>query len=190
MEYLRAFITGAIICGTVGPNPAARAGVQVANSTIGSRGMHYRSALLNAMAFQNYNKRFKSENNSHAWLTRDHSVIEMYRADEKCNFVFTAVGFRDLFQLVDRCNRRACYRTTPHELPLLLIAGDQDPVGNYGKGVRRVASMYKANGQKDLDVIFYKDCRHEILNEQNKLDVFADISRWLEEKLPKLQTEE
>ena len=178
-------LAGAVICGTVGPNPAARMGIQMANSTIGSRGMHYRSAMLHSMAFSGYNKRFKDENNEHAWLTRDHAIVDMYQADEKCNFIFTAVGFRDLFNLVYRCNRRACYRATPHTLPVLLIAGDQDPVGNYGKGVRRVAAMYKANGQKDLDLIFYKDCRHEILNEINKLDVFADISRWLEEKLPK-----
>ena len=72
---------------------------------------------------------------------------------------------------------------TPHLLPLLLIAGDCDPVGGYGEGVRQVAKMYRSSGQKDVDVIFYKGGRHEILNEINRLDVFGDISHWLEERL-------
>ena len=177
-------MAGVILCGTVGPNLAARPAAQLADSTARSRGMTYRSAGLYALAFKSYNRRFQNENNSFAWLTRDHAVVDMFSADEKCNFIFTAVGFRDLFSLADRCNRRACFRKTPHELPMLLIAGDQDPVGNYGKGVRQVAGLYKAAGQKDLDVILYKDCRHEILNELCRLDVFADISRWLEGRLP------
>lgn len=183
-------LAGAIICGTAGPNPMARAAVQMADSTARSRGMTYRSAMLQSMAFKSYNNRFKDEHCAFSWLTRDKDVIEVYQADEKCNFIFTAVGFRDLFQLADRCNRRACFKSTPHELPLLLIAGDQDPVGAYGKGVCQVASFYRAAGQKNLDVILYKDCRHEILNELCRLDVFADVSRWLEAHLPAAQAAE
>ena len=46
-----------------------------------------------------------------------------------------------------------------------------------------MARLYQAAGQKDLEVIFYKDGRHEILNETNRLDVFGDVSRWLEKRL-------
>ena len=176
-------LAGAVLCGTAGSNPAARPATQIADSTARSRGMTYRSAGLYTLAFKSYNRRFQEEHSPFAWLTRDRAVVDMFGADEKCNFIFTAAGFRDLFALADRCNRRACFRKTPHDLPLLLVAGDQDPVGNYGKGVRQVAARYKAAGQKDLDVILYKDCRHEILNELCKLDVFADISRWLEQRL-------
>lgn len=180
-------LTGAILSGTVGPRVIARAGISMANSTAYSRGMTYRSATLCSMAFKHYNKRFQEEGNLFSWLTRDRAVVDMFQADEKCNFVFTAAGFRDLFHLVDRCNRSACFRETPHDLPLLLISGDQDPCGQYGKGVRKVARAYQSAGQKDMDVIFYKDCRHEILNELNKLDVFADVSRWLEQKLSNIE---
>ena len=83
-----------------------------------------------------------------------------------------------------------CFRTTPHDLPILLIAGDKDPIGGYGDGVRSVARMYQAAGQKDVDVIFYKDGRHEIINELNHLDVFGDISRWLENHLEPHKTDE
>ena len=176
-------LAGAVVCGTVGPNPAARAGIQLANSTIGSRGMHYRSAMLHAMAFKSYNKRFKGENNPHAWLTRDRAVVDVFQADEKCNFIFTAVGFRDLFNLVYHCNRRACYRTTPHALPVLLIAGDQDPVGNYGKGVRQIYDRLVAAGCERVAIKLYAGGRHEMHNELNRDEVFADLAAFLEDAL-------
>lgn len=176
-------LTGAILCGTVGPNPMAKTGVRLSDSVAHAKGMTYRSAMLSRMAFKGYNRRIKPARSAFDWLTRDEKVVQLYESDEKCNFVFTAVGFRDLFTLVVQANSIKCYRQTPHGLPLLLIAGDCDPVGAYGEGVRQVANMYRTSGQKDVDVIFYKGGRHEILNEINRLDVFGDISHWLEERL-------
>lgn len=183
-------LTGAIICGTAGTNPMAKTGMRMANSIAHAKGMTYRSAFLSQMVFRNYNRRIKPHRSAFDWLTRNEQVVEMYESDEKCNFIFTAVGFRDLFQLLVRANSIKCYRQTPHALPLLFIAGDCDPVGAYGEGVRQVANMYRTYGQKNVDVIFYKGGRHEILNEINKLDVYGDISHWLEELIAPPKVEE
>lgn len=181
-------LSGCILSGTAGPNPLARTGVRVANSVAHSKGMTYRSSFLSNLAFKNYNRKIPEPHSTFDWLSRDPNVVQMFQSDAKCNFIFTAAGFRDLFTLVERANHSRCFRNTPHSLPLLLISGDRDPVGGYGDGVRRVAKLYRAAGQKDLDIIFYKDGRHEILNETNRLDVFGDISRWLEKHLT--QTEQ
>ena len=157
--------------------------MRLANSVAHSKGMTYRSAFLSNLAFKSYNRRIPDPQTTFDWLSRDKNIVQMFQSDAKCNFVFTAAGFRDLFTLVERANSSKCFKSTPHDLPLLLISGDRDPVGGYGEGVRRVARLYQAAGQKDLDVIFYKDGRHEILNETNHLDVFGDISRWLEKHL-------
>lgn len=181
--YLPAYgkqLDGCILCGTVGPSPFARTGVHLADSVAHTRGMTYRSAMLSRLAFNNFNRKIAGAQSMFSWLTRDEHIVELYQSDNKCNFVFTATGFRDLFTLVYRANHVRCFRTTPHELPILLIAGDKDLVGGYGDGVRTVARMYRAAGQKDVDLIFYKDGRHEILNELNHLDVFGDVSRWIE----------
>lgn len=183
-------LQGCILCGTVGPNPFAKTGVRLADTVAHSKGMTYRSVFLSRMAMRNFNRRISAPQSMFSWLTRDEHIVELYQSDNKCNFVFTATGFRDLFTLVLRANHMRCFRTTPHALPLLFIAGDKDPVGGYGEGVRNVARMYRAAGQKDVDVIFYKDGRHEILNELNHLDVFGDISRWLECHLPSEQSGE
>ena len=74
-------------------------------------------------------------------------------------------------------------KKTPVNMPLLFVSGDADPAGNYGLGVRKIAAAYRAAGCQDLDVIFYKGSRHELLNELNKEQVYGDISRWLEKQL-------
>ena len=85
--------------------------------------------------------------------------------------------------LEQKCNRMSNIRKTPHNLPVLFLSGDADPVGNYGNGVKKIAAAYRAAGCRNIDVIFYKGGRHEILNELNKTEVYGDISRWLEKQL-------
>ena len=177
-------LSGCILSGTAGPNPLARTGVRVANSVAHSKGMTYRSSFLSNLAFKNYNRKISEPQSTFDWLSRDANVVQMFQSDAKCNFIFTAAGFRDLFTLVERANHSRCFRNTPHALPILLISGDRDPVGGYGDGVKNAERQkLHSRTEKVLDMIFYKDGRHEILNETNRLDVFGDISRWLEQHL-------
>ncbi len=177
------YLDGCILCGTPSPHPTVRVGIQFANSVIRSHGPMYRSCMLSNMVFKHYNARIPDSATPFDWLSRDASVVSLYQSDAKCNFIFTAAGFRDLFYLVQNCNSMRCLRNTPRSIPLLFLAGDADPVGGYGAGVKKIASSYRAAGNRDVDVIFYKGCRHELLNELNKEQVYGDISRWLERHL-------
>ncbi len=176
-------IDGCILSGTPGPNNMVGVGIQLSNSIIRSHGPMYRSSMLNALVFRNYTSRIPDCDSPFDWLSRDHAVVTLYQSDAKCNFIFTAAGFRDLFRLMQNCNHVNIIRETPHDMPILFLAGDADPVGNYGSGVKKVAAAYHAAGVRNLDVIFYKEARHEILNEINKEEVYGDISRWLEKQL-------
>ena len=64
-------------------------------------------------------------------------------------------------------------------MPILLIAGGQDPVGNYGKGVKKVYDSYKKAGIQDVSMKLYPDDRHELLNELNKDIVYQNVLKWL-----------
>ena len=68
-------------------------------------------------------------------------------------------------------------------LPVLLISGEKDPLGEELKGVKRVIRSFKKAGIKDVEYKFYNDGRHEMLNEINRDEVFADISEWINSKL-------
>ena len=183
-------LAGCILTGTVGPNAAAISAAHLADSIARTRGMTYRSGFLSDLVFKGYNRKIKDPHSVFDWLSRDESVVSLYQSDEKCNFVFTATGFRDLFTLIAKANASHTFRHTPRGLPLLFLAGDKDPVGKYGEGVRRVVNLYRGAGVKNIEVIFYKDARHEVLNELGRLDAFADISRWLEAQLSALESPE
>ena len=182
MEYGER-LRGCILCGTVGPHPFARTAMRMANSIAHSRGTTYRSAFLSRAVFKNFNRKIKNSQSPFDWISRDKQVVALYQSDEKCNFIFTVTGFRDLFHLMVYANNAKSFRNTPKALPILMLAGDMDPVGGYGEGVRQVANCYRAAGINDLDVIFYKGGRHELLNETNRREVYGDISRWLERQL-------
>ena len=67
-------------------------------------------------------------------------------------------------------------------LPIFFVAGKEDPVGNYGKGVDNVYCKYVAAGYEDVKIKLYEGDRHEILNELDRDVVFDDILTWLEKR--------
>lgn len=163
-----------IIMGTGGPNPVAGVGLALIRMVKAFRGGKYVSDLVDKLAFGSYNDRFKDENDPCAWLTTDREVRRRYGADPLCTFRFTVSAMEDLVTLNKRANRRAWFRNMDRQMPILLVAGDADPVGNYGKGVRTVYDRLKAQGC-DVSRHLYEEGRHEILNDACREQVVADI---------------
>ena len=69
------------------------------------------------------------------------------------------------------------------DLPVFFIAGGDDPVGSYGKGVRQTAEEFKKQGMEDVSIRVYPLCRHEILNEINRDEIYEDVVQWINEKI-------
>lgn len=182
-EKFGADLAGAVFCGTSGANPAAGIGIQLASFIAKVKGSRYRSELINKIAFGSYNKKYSDVRTSFDWLTRDEKIVDAYIADKYCGFLFTAVGYRDMFTLLKSVSGKSWYENVPYTLPVLLVSGGMDPVGEYGKGVEQVYRDMKTTGHKDVTLKLYKDARHEILNELNRENVFEDISNWAEKKL-------
>ena len=68
-------------------------------------------------------------------------------------------------------------------LPVFFIAGDQDPVGDMGKGVQKAYGCFKKAGLADVSIKLYHGLRHEILNEASKQYVYKDVLDWLEARI-------
>ena len=84
----------------------------------------------------------------------------------------------DLMRLIKNCNANAWYENMAKEnpdLPILLISGKLDPVGNFGRGVSEVYKKLRAFGQKDTNMFLYTNARHEILNDACREEVLGDI---------------
>lgn len=168
-----------ICCGTAGKNPVAAMGLLLCNIIKLFRGERAVSPFLENIAFGAYNKKFDGDT-KYEWLTKDREIIEKYAQDKYCTFHFTVSALHDLIKLIKVCNGKSYFANTKNDLPLLIIAGAMDPVGNYGKGITEVYNNYKASGNTDAAIILYDDCRHEIHNDSCKEQMIKDILEFIE----------
>lgn len=176
-------LDAAIYCGTSGSNPAAGLGITLAKYLEKSKGDHERSQFLDSIAFGPYNKKTEKRTNFD-WLSRDEKEVDKYIEDELCGFCFTTNGFKNLFTVLKSVSQKSWYNNVRKDLPILLISGDGDPVGDYGKGVTQVYNDLKKTGHNAL-IKLYAGARHEILNETNRDEVMKDIIGWLDKTVSK-----
>lgn len=167
-----------IVMGTGGPNPAAGVGIALTNLIKSFRGEKHVSKLVYVLALGGYPKPFKDENDIYAWLTTDLSVRDTYRKDPLCTFPFTVSAMGDLIRLTKHANRPAWFKALPNDLPILLVSGEQDPVGGMGKGVKTVHRKLSRAG-KLVTCRLYSGFRHEILNDACHDQVVKDIQDFL-----------
>ena len=182
-EYLRRYgdngkIAGGVICGTSGKNPASAIAINLADIIAKAKGSHHKSEFINKMAFGPYNKKCEGET-PFDWLSTDKAQVKKYIDDEFCGFLFTAAGYKDLFTILTVVSGKDWYQRMPKALPLLIISGEDDPVGNYGKGIKQVYNDLKNAGAKDVTLKLYAGMRHEILNEVKKETVYEDVASWI-----------
>ena len=179
VEEYPSTVSGVIIHGTGGPNPLVGAGKLLTGLIKCFYGSRHRSNLINTMAFGSYNKRYPKEEGHNAWLTRDLEKISDRDTNEFTSFKFTAAGYSDLFTMLASCNSKAWFKNYPKRLPTVIMSGDMDPVGDYGKGPRYVYKQLMINGADNVTLKTYEGARHELFNETHADEVFEDILAWL-----------
>lgn len=173
-------LAGAVICGTGGPGSPTGLGIAMADIISFFRGERHRSRLITGIAFGGYNKRFPKDEGIFAWTTGDPVIRKKYEDDPKSGFMFTVSGFRDLFRMIAEVSTDEWAAGVPTDLPILIVSGTEDPVGGYGKGVRKVAAMLGGAGAKRLTVRLFEGDRHEILNEKDRAGVMEFITGWID----------
>ena len=141
------------------------------------------SRLLHKRAFGSYNQRFAPARTPMDWLTKEKQKVDAYMADPLCGFIFTVNGFRTLFELIHRIQKPENLEKMPEKLPVLVVSGSDDPVGDYGVGVRRAVESMEKAGMEQLTCKMYSGDRHEILNETDRMTVMADLDCWMEENV-------
>lgn len=175
---------GVILSGTSHmPQAVCKAGAAVAKLVIRFRGSRHKSAFLDKLAFGKYLDEIEEPQSAKDWLSRDPEVVRQYIDDPLCGYVPGAGLMLEMMKglsfIADPENQKKMRAL----LPVLFISGTEDPVGGWSKGVRQAAAAFKKAGIRDLRVRLYEDGRHEMLNELNKGEVYADILRWLNEKI-------
>jgi alpha-beta hydrolase superfamily lysophospholipase len=117
------------------------------------------------------------------WLSRNNPIVGAYMHDPYCGFTCTASFYNDLLKLVQGATKKKQIKLTKTELPLLIISGEKDPVGGYGKEITKYLSILKKYGFTNITSKLYPECRHELLNELNYEEVYSDIQQWIAKRL-------
>lgn len=172
-------INGCILSGTAGKNPAAGFGAFVAKLLTLIYGEKHKSKLLDNLSFGKYNNSFKPNRTSFDWLSRNEEEVDKYVASPLCGFLCTNMFYNELLGGLKNLYNLSYMENIPKELPIYIIGGEKDPVGNNTKTVLQLIDIYKKLNIKDVQYKFYKDGRHEMLNETNKDEVYSDILNWI-----------
>ncbi|EAT11789.1 Lysophospholipase [Oceanobacter sp. RED65] len=137
------------------------------------------SPVLQFLSFGTFNKPFKPNRTDFDWLSRDPEQVDRYINDTLCGFDCTVRLWQDFFIGMSEIFTNSGFKTINQNKPLYIYGGEKDPVGNFGKGLPKLAKQYQKNGWEDVTMKLYKDGRHEMINETNRHEVFNDLSEWL-----------
>lgn len=173
-------VNGLLVCGTIGPQTLIDSAISLSNLVIKRKGERYRSRQLNRILIDFANLGFNSTKTNFAWTTSDKNAVLETANDPKQNFIFTASAFRDLFKLVKLANSDKLIKTIPKKLPIYFFSGALDPVGEKGVGVKRAVKLYINAKFKNVSYKLYDKCRHEMLRERNKKQVYKDVLDWID----------
>lgn len=175
-------IEGVILSGTGGdPGLLGNIGIYLTKLEMKKKGKRNRSKRMDKLSFGSFNKCFKPNRTDFDWLSRDTKEVDKFIKDPLCGEIFTTGFFYDMLTGLKSLMKKENIDKVPKELPFYLISGEKDPVGKNTKGVLQAYNSYKKAGIKDIKYKFYKEARHEMLNEVNKEEVYTDIINWLNE---------
>ncbi len=175
-------LKGAIITGTSGQKAGLLTGSILAKIIVMFKGEKYKSKLLASLVTGSFNRQFKPNKTPIDWTTSDERIIEEHIKDTNPNCKFTASSYLELFKGSMYLNKKKNIKKTPN-IPILIFSGDKDPVGENGKGVKRVYDMLKETGKEDVTLKLFTNGRHEMLNEINRKEVFELVLQWIDSKI-------
>jgi len=173
-----------VLCGTAGPRPLLiNSGKLVVGLIKAIRGGDSIVPFLGKLAFGNYNNRIADNKTDHDWLSRNELNVELFFSDKWCNIPLRTSFYYDMMSGLKQIHSSSNLKAIPKDLPVYLIYGEEDPVGDYGKTVQKLYKIYLRNKMQKVSLKSYPEDRHEILNENDKEVVEKDILDWLSNTL-------
>ena len=179
----RTGLDGVLLSGVGQLPPLALAACEtLAKIETSRRGGNCQSKRLNALVFGGKREKLGLSKTPFDWLTRDDEIISKYMSDPLCGRMPSIALFADIFSAMKYNSSQKNLKRMKKELPVFFFSGDMDPFGDYGKGVISVYRSFLSAGMRDVTMKLYHGGRHEMLNELNREEVYADVLKWIENK--------
>lgn len=184
IDYAKEPIDASIIMGTgYIPNFKIAIAKMIANNEAKKVGEENTSPVIKSLTFETYNKLFKPNRTECDWLCSNEKAIDEYLADPLRGKNYSAGLFIELLSGMQYTSNLKNIKKMNKKIPIFLLSGDKDPVGEFGKGVIKTFDILRKAGIENVDIKLYKDLRHDILHEENRNNIYADIYNWLEKNI-------
>ena len=141
---------------------------------------------MKKLSFEAYNMYFAPNITEADWLWSDPAAVDAYHDDPLCREGISAGLFWQLLSAMKRTGKATTYKAWDRNLPILLMSGQDDPVGDFGKGVTAVHKAITAAGIPDLQMKLYPHARHDLLREEQcgaAAEARKDIAHWLNDHI-------
>lgn len=145
------------------------------------KGQHGKSKLLTALAFGPYSKAFAPNRTAYDWLSRDEAIVDLHEEDPFCGHTPTVGLFQEMFRAMQENIKPQNLQKMKKDTPIYFFSGQEDPVGDRGKGVKKTCDAFLKAGCTNVQMKLYPGARHEMLNELNRAEAYRDVLNWMEE---------
>ncbi len=176
-------VNGVILSGSNGDGGIGLRACQLVSRMLMWKDRQKKSRFVNRLVFSGFNDKISSPKTTYDWLTRDDEEVAKYIDDPYCGRMFPAIFFYDLMQGMRYVENRRNFSKIPLDIPILILSGSMDPVGDYGKGTVNLYYRYKTIGVSDVQMKLYDGARHELTNEFCHEEVEHDVVSWLDSHL-------
>ena len=181
--YLKKYdweLSSLTVCGSPSKNPLAKPAAGMAKIACRICGDRKKGLFFHKLAFGAFNKQLKDGESLNGWISYDKDNVRKYDEEPLDGFVFTNNGFLNLFHLMDETYSRRGWEKKKTDLPILFIAGEDDPCIISQKQFWNAVSFLKELGYADTKGKLYPGCRHEILNESCSGQIYKEILGFIE----------
>ena len=179
-DYIQRFanhVDKVVICGSNGPNAKMlfKLGFKLAKIIVKDKNRELKATTLEKLAIGSYAKSVKNRRTNCDWLSYNEDNVNRYIEDPKCGGGSSNGFYYEFLKGNARLFKKKFLKKISPNIKLFVVAGKDDPVGAFGKGPKKLYEMYKKLGVKNVELKIYEHMRHEILNEDNKTQVYSDI---------------
>lgn len=170
-----------IICGSNGPNGKLlfKLGAKMAKWTCKEKNKFEKGKFMEKLSVGAYAKSIKDPKTPVDWLSYNDENNEKYMKDPLCGYGSSRIFYREFLKGNARLYKKKFLKKIKSDNHILIIAGEDDPVGACGKGPKALYKMYTKLGVKDVELKIYPHMRHEILNEKEHQQVYDDVLQFI-----------
>ena len=178
-------VSGVILSGSaMQKGPDIVMGMQIASLQRKLFGEEKKGNLLGLLSFGTYNRRIHDARHRFSWLSTDEEEVVRYEQDPLCGATVSIGFYYYMLKAFKGLYSEKRIGDVPADLPILIVSGEEDPVGAYGKRVKKLYKWYQSHDLRNVQMKLYPGMRHEVLNERKRQEVYCDILNWLNRHTP------